>query len=414
MTVSNTQNKNLDLCRNKSSKDGLALYVHIPFCETKCSYCDFNTYARIESLIPTYIEAVSKEIRLWGDLLENPTVGSIFFGGGTPSYLPQNNVARILDDIRLAFNVNSEAEVSLEANPGDVTNEKLECYLESGINRISIGIQSFNDSLLKVLSRRHSAQDAVQAYNKVYDAGFHNISIDLMYGIPNQKITDWEETLENVRELKPTHVSMYCLTLEKGTPMENLVKLGQISDPDADIAADMYMIAEDFMDFMQYRHYEISNWAQPGNECQHNLTYWRTQSYLGIGPGAHSHFPSYRFYNLASPNGYIRKLNEKMPDLIVNTTKSLSEIVTEVPVVENIESVSKRMQIAETLMLELRLDTGVNIEEFVNRFDVAPEQVYGDTFNNLMNLGLLNISAESIQLTRRGRLLGNEVFSQFF
>jgi oxygen-independent coproporphyrinogen-3 oxidase len=429
-----TRDGNWSLVFRPSSPIGL--YVHIPFCETKCPYCDFNTYARIEPLIPAYVEALEKEIALWGDVLGNPRVETVFFGGGTPSYLPAERIGSIMRVIRSAFEPASSAEATLEANPGDFTQEKLASYLESGINRLSIGVQSLDDRLLKMLGRRHSAAQALDAYRMAAGAGFNNVSIDLMYGLPYQSLDDWRRTLDGAIELRPRHVSMYCLTLEGGTPMERWVKLGQMPEPDPDLAADMYLLAQEAMRAQGYRHYEISNWAMPGFESRHNLTYWLNQPYLGVGPGAHSYLGGCRFFNLKSPREYIRRLGEDAgahPLLISPLARGREQAVSplprgrlrggaplrletirSIPVVEGVEVIERGLEMAETLMLGLRLDTGIRVEDFAQRFGVAPAEVYGDAIAELSALALLESVDGWLRLTDRGRILGNEVFSRFF
>ena len=291
------------------SESPLALYVHIPFCETKCPYCDFNTYTAIEPLIPSYCDALCREIVMWGRVLGRPALSSVFFGGGTPSYLPAERVEQVMDAVRREFEIRPDAEITLEANPGDLCEARLESYLRSGVNRLSIGVQSFDDGLLRMLGRRHSARQAADAYALAVAAGFDNASIDLMYGLPHQTLDHWQSTLERTGELAPPHVSMYCLTLEDGTPMQRWVDDGVMPDPDADLAADMYLLAQETMAGLDYRHYEISNWAVEGRESAHNLAYWLNRPYIGVGPGAHSHYASCRFSNVRSPREYVRGLS---------------------------------------------------------------------------------------------------------
>jgi oxygen-independent coproporphyrinogen-3 oxidase len=399
----------------------ISLYVHIPFCETKCPYCDFNTYARIESLMPSYVAALQAEIRLWGDLLGHPAAHTVFFGGGTPSYLPSEDIEAVMSAVRAAFPLEPDAEVTLEANPGDFNGSKLESYLESGINRLSIGVQSLDDRLLKLLGRRHSSAQALEAYRMAVNAGFGNVSIDLMYGLPHQAADDWRRTVDSAVELSPSHISMYCLTLEGGTPMEQWVKLGQMPDPDPDLAADMYMMAQDAMRQHGYRHYEISNWAVPGFESRHNITYWRNEAYLGVGPGAHSYLRPHRFYNLKSPREYIRLLQGNVEATVQSPLRDatdghapLPDTIHSIPVVETVEPIGKALEMSETLMMGLRLDTGISIEEFSRRFDGPPADFYPDTIAELTSLGLLESANGSLRLTQRGRMFGNQVFSRFF
>ena len=412
----------------------IAIYVHIPFCETKCPYCDFNTYAKIEPLMPAYVAALGREITLWGDALGSPPVSTVFFGGGTPSYLPADDLGALVESIRGAFDVSADAEVTLEANPGDLTHAKLARYLELGVNRLSIGVQSLDDGMLELLGRRHTSRQAIEAYKKAVRAGFENISIDLMYGLPHQGLDQWAETLEGAAKLGPQHVSMYCLTLEGGTPMQKWVASGRLPESDPDLAADMYLKAEQEFAAQGYRHYEISNWARPGRESLHNLTYWRNQPYLGVGPGAHSYLAGHRFSVLKSPAEYVRRLKgdrghsglESLPPRRGKVRMGVNSVPlqpgplpeghgpwAQVPVVETVEAIDRRLEMGETMMLGLRLDTGVGFEEFVRRFGAPLDQEYADAIGELESAGLLERTEASLRLTGRGRLLGNEVFSRF-
>ena len=391
----------------------ISLYVHIPFCETKCPYCDFNTYAGIESLIPGYVAALRAEIGMWGRLLGRPAVTTVFFGGGTPSYLPAEDIGSLVDTVARAFDLDQVSEISLEANPGDLTPGKLAAYLDSGIDRLSIGVQSLDDQLLGVLGRRHSADQAVDAFQMAVDAGYGNVSIDLMYGLPHQGIDVWERSLSSAADLRPDHISMYCLTLEAGTPMEQSVRTGELPEPDADLAADMYLMAEDAMERLGYRHYEISNWAQPGKESRHNLTYWRNEPYLGVGPGAHSYLAGHRFSNMRSPRDYTQRFQDYRLNPAV-ADRPIARLIREMPVVESVEHINRRLEMAETLMLGLRLDSGVENAAFARRFGVTPADAYRDTVEELQTAGLLALTEGCVRLTARGRLLGNEVFGRFF
>ena len=392
----------------------LALYVHIPFCATKCPYCDFNTYAGIESLIPAYVTALRRELDLWGSALRHPLVKTVFLGGGTPSYLPAEETAALMDTIRSAFELEPAAEITLEANPDDLDHSKLAAFLDAGVNRLSIGVQSLDDRLLEVLGRRHSASDAVAAYRMAVEAGFGNVSIDLMYGLPYQTAGDWQRTLDGAVALAPPHMSMYCLTLEDGTPLKQAVESGRTTEPDPDLAADMYLAAQEAMRREGYRHYEISNWAQAGFEGRHNITYWRNRPYLGVGPGAHSYIGSLRFFNLRSPKEYIGRLRGGQAQVRINTPGHSREAIKAVPVVEGVETVDHRLEMAETLMLGLRLDEGIGVAEFKARFGVAPAEAYGDEIGEAASLELLDITEDRLRLTHRGRMFSNEVFRRFF
>ena len=248
---------------------GISLYVHVPFCQTKCPYCDFNTYQGIEALMTPYLDALATEIRLWGETLGRPTVDTIFFGGGTPSYMPPEQVARLLESVSKAFALSPDAEVTLEANPGDVTGPALESWRQAGVNRLSIGVQSLDDSLLTLLGRRHTAAQAQAAYGLAVASGLENVNLDLMYGLPSQTLERWRDTLEGVLELSPLHLSLYALTLEEGTPLARWVEEGKVPDPDPDLAADMYGLARELLGRSGYDHYEISNWSVAGRRCRH-------------------------------------------------------------------------------------------------------------------------------------------------
>lgn len=394
-----------------SNPSPIALYLHIPFCETKCPYCDFNTYAAIEPLMPAYADALQAEIALWGALLHNPEVHSVFFGGGTPSYLPAAHIQRAMRTIRSAFRLQPDAEVTLEANPGDFTARKLAAYLACGVNRLSIGVQSFDDALLKILGRRHTAAAATAACRMAAAAGFRNISIDLMYGLPRQRLDQWQCTLDNALELAPPHISMYCLTLEGGTPMEQWTAQGKLPEPDPDLAADMYTAAQSEMAQAGYRHYEISNWAQPNMLSRHNLTYWRNEPYLGVGPGAHSYLCKRRFFNIKSPREYTRRMQSAA---IPPHAASPLDAIESVPVVEDVERIDAPLEMAETLMMGLRLDIGVSIDGFADRFGAPPARYYAPAIADLTALGLLHTQNAALRLTDRGRMMANQVFSRFF
>ena len=385
------------------------LYVHIPFCATKCPYCDFNTYAGIESQMEPYLAALRSEIDLWGAVLGGPRLDTVFFGGGTPSYLPPGSLGMLLDAVRGSFGLAVEAEITAEANPDDLCAEKLASLLEAGVNRLSIGVQSLDDDLLRFLGRRHSAGEALEAFTTARSAGFDNVSIDLMYGLPDQTLEQWGATLATALGMRPSHISMYCLTLEGGTPMERDAAAGRIPVPDGDLAADMYLMAEVQTAEAGYRHYEISNWAIPGRESRHNLLYWRNRPFLGVGPGAHSYLDGHRFHNIRSPREYIRRLESGEP-----CPQPGGRIFDGIPVVEGAEPVDRRLEMAETMMMGLRLDTGVETAGFTARFGEPPGEAYGEVIEELEDDGLLEAGSERIVLTPRGRLLGNEVFGRFF
>ena len=407
MTVKQTQRLHID---ESFQADTVSLYIHIPFCETKCPYCDFNTYAGIEPLIPKYVDALIQEARFWGDALSRPrpqAVGTVFFGGGTPSYLPPGDIARILDEVRSAFSLAPATEITLESNPGDISPERVEAWLKAGINRLSIGVQSLDDGLLQLLGRRHTAQEALAAHKAARNGGFANINLDLMYGLPHQALEQWRAALEKTLQDRPEHVSMYGLTLEEGTPLEASVRRGSVPLPDPDLAADMYQLAMKLADEAGYRHYEISNWALPARESQHNLTYWRNKPYLGIGPGAHSYLNGYRFSNLRSPRRYAQLA------AALDAAKVRPADLGEYGLLDMVEAIDQRLEMAETMMLGLRLSEGVSQGAFLSRFGVGLVETYGPQIDELLGLELLAWQEDRLVLTPTGRLLGNEVFQRF-
>ncbi len=393
--------------------EGISLYIHIPFCKTKCPYCDFNTYQGIESLIGPYVEALSLELQLWGTSLGHPKVNTIFFGGGTPSYIPLELMGRLLSTVGDSFEIVASAEITIEANPGDLNKRALTQLLEMGVNRLSIGVQSLDDSLLAMLGRRHTADQAMEAYALAWQAGFQRVNLDFMYGLPNQTVTQWEDTMAKVLELAPPHLSLYGLTLEKGTPLEKWVTEGALPQPDPDMAADMYGLARESLEKAGYFHYEISNWEMPGQRSLHNMAYWLNQPYLGVGPGAHSHLSGHRFWDVSSPRLYIQKVQEwasKGATLIEALDRDTLESIC--PVADS-ETIGPDLDMAETMFLGLRLLEGISIEEFKHKFEVDPLELYGLQIRELRDEGLLEQPDGRLRLTTKGLFLSNQVFMRF-
>lgn len=405
----------------------IGMYVHIPFCETKCPYCDFNTYAGIERLIPVYVDALCEEARRWGELLPGHEVRTVFFGGGTPSYLPTGDLRRVMSAVTAGFSLESQAEVTLEANPGDVTQDRAAGWLAAGFNRVSMGVQSFDDDLLTLLGRRHTAAQAVEAFSVLRREGFANRSLDLIFGLPNQTLQQWEDSLEQTLELEPDHVSLYGLQIEEGTPLEAFVRFGKVPRPDDDLAADMYLVARENLAAAGFRHYEISNWALPSMESQHNLIYWRNEPYLGIGPGAHSSMLGHRFANMKSPRWYVRSLGfevpadgllnlsgaqPRRPDIPDSTPTQQRQMVANGPV-DFVEQTTARLELAETMMMGMRLDTGVREQVFRARFGKSLRDMFSSEIDQLIQAGLIEEDTDGIRLSYAGKLLGNEVFGVF-
>lgn len=393
------------------SEGRLGLYLHIPFCRAKCPYCDFNSYAGLESLIPSYVDALLAEMLLWRRPARHLTVATVFLGGGTPSLLSLVEVERILRAVGESFRLAADAEVSLEANPGTVDAPYLETLRRLGVNRLALGVQSLQDNELRTLERIHTAAEAREAYRAARMAGFDNVNIDLIYGLPGQTLRHWRHTLEDAIALRPDHLSLYALTLEEGTPLAADVAGGRVPRPDPDLAADMYRQAEAALAAASYQHYEVSNWALPGRQCRHNLTYWRNEPYLGFGAGAHSSFGGFRFANTRPPREYIRRVQESAPrepaaDGIASFLAGLAHIDTA-------EETSRTSAMAETVILGLRLVDGLPLEDFRRRFGVDLGSAYGPQVEELEGLGLLERADGCLRLTPRGRLLGNEAFQRF-
>ncbi len=397
----------------------IALYLHVPFCHHRCSYCDFNIYAGMKSLHRLYVEAVAQEITATAARVGRVRVPSIYFGGGTPSLLPAELIGKWLTVVRALFDVDDGAEVTLEANPQAAGSGKQEAeskaqedyfaeLRELGVNRISLGMQSSHADELQLLRRGHSFADAIAAYEAARQTGFANVNIDLIYGLPDQPVEKWRVTLERVIALQPEHVSAYSLQIEPRTAMRRWVRDGRVPEPDEDAAATMYELSHEMLARAGFEHYEISNWARTrprdgenergreGRRSAHNLVYWRNEPYLGFGCGAHSSFDGRRYSNVLHPREYIERIGQG------------GEAVVEA------EEIDRALEMGETLMLGLRLiEEGVTRVRFRERFGVDLDQVYGATMAQLIAQGLLESDAERIRLTPQGRLLGNRVFAEF-
>ena len=392
---------------------GMALYVHVPFCNTKCPYCDFNTYQGIERLMEPYLDAVTTETRLWGDLLRRPAVTSVFLGGGTPSYLSDGYVDRILAAANEAFLIDPGAEITMEANPGDLDVESCLRLSNTGVNRLSLGVQSLDDGLLHLLGRRHNADQALEAFESARQGGFHNINLDLMYGLPRQTMRQWETTLHRLVSHGPEHISLYALTLEDGTPLQKWVDMGRYPEPDSDLAADMYHYAEDLLEAEGYHHYEISNWCLPGLESRHNMAYWLNRPYLGVGPGAHSSLGSFRFWDVSSPVAYIKAVKDwdgnPSPPLVSLTEEELDAV----PPVDLCEFIDEETRCSETMFLGLRLLEGMDLAAVSAGVGCDLADRYRREIQDLVGLGLLEQDNGMLRLTKPAYLIANQVFTRF-
>ncbi|HSH04269.1 MAG TPA: radical SAM family heme chaperone HemW [Anaerolineae bacterium] len=388
-----------------SNDDRLSLYLHIPFCGHRCSYCDFNTYTSLGDLKGVYAEALAAEIRQVGGE-DKRKVKTIFFGGGTPSLMSPEQLGVILGAVDEAFELVSGAEVSMEANPGTVDEAYLGAVRALGINRLSFGVQSVVASELALLERQHDWETVVKAVGAARAAGFDNFNLDLIYGVPGQTLASWERSLEGVLSLEPTHLSLYCLTIEPGTPMHRWLHQGQMAAPDGDLAADQYEMAGERLAGAGWEHYEISNWGRPGRPCEHNLTYWRNGAYLGLGAGAHGHAEGYRYHVVKQPRVYIRRLLGEGWSGEVRYPWSGA--------VAEWYELTREERMADVMITQLRLlAEGVDLAGFEAMFGVGVEGVWGDDVRQLKGWGLLAEVEGRLLLTERGRFLSNQVFVRF-
>ncbi len=374
-----------------------SLYLHIPFCHTRCHYCDFNTYAGMLPLREPYVKALLKEIALAGTVAQHVDgthrrSRTIFFGGGTPSLLTVAQITRLLDACFASFAVDKDAEITMEANPGTLDKEQLQGIRAAGINRLSMGAQSFDAELLQTLGRIHTPEEITQAVTWARAAGFTSINIDFMFGLPGQTMQHWRETLDRALELRPEHLSLYSLIIEEGTPFHTWAYEGSIVPGDEDLCADMYEYADERLREAGYENYEISNWALPGHHSRHNLTYWQNLPYIGMGAGAYSTFGGRRFSNIREPLDYIKAVN----------TQHLPEVESEL--------VEREQEMSETAFLALRTAMGLHLPTFAQRFAQPFAHFVGDRLRPVEEAGLLEHEDEWLRLSQRGRLLGNEVF----
>lgn len=374
-----------------------SLYLHIPFCHTRCHYCDFNTYAGILPLREPYVRALLKEIELAGIMAQHKDgtarrSRTIFFGGGTPSLLSVSQITRLLDACRAAFAIDADAEITLEANPGTLNQEQLVGIRAAGINRLSMGAQSFDAGLLKTLGRIHTPEEITQAVHFARAAGFDSFNIDFMFGLPGQTMQQWQETLDRALALRPPHLSLYSLIVEEGTPFRTWVDEGRLTPGDEDLCADMYEYADERLQAAGYTNYEISNWALPGYHSRHNLTYWQNLPYIGMGAGAHSSFGGRRFSDVREPLDYIKILK-----------------AGRIPEAES-EEVGREQEMSETAFLALRTAMGLHLPTFEQRFAQPFSQFVGERLRIVEEAGLLEHEDGWLRLSNRGRLLGNEVF----
>jgi oxygen-independent coproporphyrinogen-3 oxidase len=389
----------------KETQHLLSLYVHIPFCKTRCTYCAFNTYTGLDDLIPAYCAALVQEMALTAEhavKLLRPA-HTLYFGGGTPSLLEPAQVGQLIDSARRNFALADDAEITLEANPGTVDETRLRGFRDAGVTRISIGVQSAQASELGLFGRDHSFPEANEAFQAARRAGFDNVSVDLIYGAPYQSRETWAHTLEAVLGWEPDHLSLYSLSLEPGTRLAWQVEHHEVPYPDPDLAADMYDDTRRCMAERGYIQYEISNWARPGRECLHNRQYWVNGPFYGFGAGAHGFIDNKRYWNVKAIREYLSRVasSEK-------TQPGLS------PASEGWDQIDESTAMAEMFILNLRLvQEGLDLRAFEARFGSPADGVFGKEINYLESLGLLHRSGDILMLDQRAYLLSNQVFMRF-
>ncbi len=371
----------------------IGIYIHIPFCIKKCEYCDFVSYCNKEKYVPQYINALKKEIK--NNINKEYKITTIYIGGGTPSSIEEKYIADIIETIKL--NMNDEnlkefknVEVTIEVNPGTVTEKKLETYKEIGINRLSIGLQETHDELLKSIGRIHTYEEFFKTYNLARKIGFNNINVDLMIALPNQTIQDIKENLEKIIKLNPEHISVYSLILEEGTPFYNKYNENKIRLPDEELERNMYWYVKNTLENNGYIHYEISNFSKKGFESKHNMNCWNQEEYFGFGVAAHSYNNKIRYSNTNSIEEYIKGSNK---------------IIHEKQTLEDMQK--------EYMLLGLRKIEGINIQKFKNKFAQNPIFIFKEQLSKLVDEELIIVDGNEIKLTNKGLDLANIVWEEF-
>jgi oxygen-independent coproporphyrinogen-3 oxidase len=373
----------------------IGIYIHIPFCKQKCSYCDFTSFANKGEYVKRYIEALKKEIE--NNNLTNCNVNTIYIGGGTPSFIESKYIVEIINTVKAKFNVEKEAEITIEVNPGTASEAKLKDYINIGINRISIGLQATNNKILKQIGRIHTYEEFLNTYNLARNVGFKNINIDLMIGLPNQTLNNIDESLENIINLNPEHISVYSLILEEGTTMQKLAEENKLNLPSDELERKMYWKTKNTLEQNRYIHYEISNFAKRGFESKHNFNCWCQEEYLGFGLAAHSYIENKRSCNKNDIETYIK-----------NIENSEFESNIEICEIQTLEDKKK-----EYMLLGLRKIEGVNIQKFKNKFTDNPIYLYRKELEKLVQEDLIEIDLNNIKLTSKGLDLANLVWEEF-
>ena len=397
----------------------LELYIHIPFCMKKCAYCDFLSFPCDEKTQVAYADGLIREMEYYGPKMKNYVVSTIFVGGGTPTWLNEQKMVEIFDAITTYFQVSNEAEITMECNPGTVTPAKLNLYKKIGVNRLSIGLQSADDAELQLLGRIHTFEKFLKTYEMARNAGFKNINVDLMSGIPYQTAEKFLHTLQKVVRLKPEHISVYSLIIEKGTPFYDayqsdleLQEAGKPTQmlPTEDEVYRIIKLTQQYLTKTGYEQYEISNFAQPGFECTHNIGYWTRENYLGLGIGAASLLDNIRYTNISEMETYIEETKQIQ---LLSFEQPQGDTTVGTNLHAEAFSVSRKAQMEEFMFLGLRMNRGVTRQQFQDTFGIPIEGIYKDALEHLKAEGLLEIQAGIIKLTEKGQDLSNYALAQF-
>ena len=405
----------------------LELYLHIPFCERKCAYCDFLSAPADLPVRISYIKKLQEEIAYYGAQYGEYQVSSIFFGGGTPTILEGYQLAAILETVKEHFNITTDAEITVECNPGTLTAGKAEKLVQAGFNRLSMGLQSADDRELHLLGRIHNFAQFLESYDLARKAGFQNINVDLMSALPGQTLKSWQDTLQKVTALRPEHISAYSLIIEEGTPFyERFAEDERIREegghprllPEEDVERQMYELTEIFLHTKGYERYEISNYAKPGYECRHNCGYWTRKDYLGLGLGASSLVEHQRFQNTSDLKTYLEQ--EYLPqcegqhERIAETIQLQEETgLTQTGHHIHIETLDKKSEMEEFMFLGLRLMAGISRQQFEKKFQVTLNSVYGEVLRKLKGEQLIEEVAGYVRLTEHGIDVSNYVLAEF-
>ena len=401
--------------------NGLEIYIHIPFCVKKCDYCDFLSAPADFETKEKYVEALINEIKLNKNKMSEYVVDTVFIGGGTPSLLEENQISKIMSFLRDNCNMSENPEITIECNPGTITESKLLEYKKSGINRISFGLQSANDEELKSIGRIHNYAGFLESYNLARKCGFDNINVDLMSALPGQTLKSYEATLNKVVRLEPEHISAYSLIVEENTLMYDRVKKAQIKGinilPDEESERKMYYLTNNILRSNGYRKYEISNYSKPGKECKHNIGYWQRKEYLGFGIGAASLYKENRYNNISDINKYIEVLTNNIKENSINNVGNSSEVENQVnilnSIVKNLQQLTERDRMEEFMFLGLRMMEGVSMEKFEQYFGKTYMEVYGKVQKRMEDKRFLINDNGYVKLTEFGIDLSNYVMSEF-